>query len=205
MNIWLLRPCAGDKDYSGDFIKDNIVGIGWGATGNLTGKNKEDIKKIVAHKYSLSGVPLGSAYGIINTFVNNFQIGDMLLIPIQEKIYFAKVAGDYTYNSSQIDYPHQRNVEWFNNANPISRTTLPKELRSSLKVAKTIAKLSHHLDTIVALATGKNIPITTKEENFIEVEYPIRTNVKAKICIPKDITQLEASRFSDFVKTLYFN
>jgi hypothetical protein len=202
---WLLRAKANDKNRINDFLSNGIVGIGWNDTGNLKKKNIDEIKDIVAKVYSLSGVALGSTYGIINTFVNKINTDDILLVPDENDIYFANVKSDYKFDNNKTDYPHYREVEWCNNSKPIHRTDLPKELKNSLKVAKTIANLNHHGDIILTLAKGEEILIPRKDEAFVDVEYQIRLDSKVKIRMPKDLTSFEISRLADFVKTLCFN
>ena len=71
---------------------------------------------------------------------------------------------------------------------------------------RTTADLSKHYDVIKSLSEGNtiiNAPLTNINE-FTDVEYPIRPGVFVKLSIPNDLNQNEASRLSEFVKTLYF-
>ncbi|WP_055669751.1 restriction endonuclease [Desnuesiella massiliensis] len=207
---WLVRPIPHGRNRMEVFKTDNIIAVGWPLIGDLTGKVRSDIKAILqGPPYTYSSLKLGSAYATIDILVNQMSKGDLILVPNNDDIYFGKIESDYIYDNSKDSdaegYPHQRKIKWL--YGPISRTQLPDELRTSLKVQRTTADLSKHYYAIKALSEGTditsiNLPAT--EEVFINVEYPIRPGVLVKLSIPKDMTQSEASRLGDFVKTLYF-
>lgn len=69
------------------------------------------------------------------------------------------------------------------------------ELRSSLKVHRTTANLSHHIDEIEALCKGEKLAVTT---DYIEVTYPLRADFEVSFKIPKDISKDEAQRLSSY-------
>ncbi|MEI3364025.1 MAG: hypothetical protein V8R59_00150 [Enterocloster sp.] len=73
-------------------------------------------------------------------------------MPNGEDIYLGEVTSDYyldaAVDSNEEGYPHQRTAKWITNT---SRKDLSMELRSSLKVHRTTANLSHHIDEIEAL------------------------------------------------------
>ena len=76
------------------------------------------------------------------------------------------------------------------------------DLRSSLKVHRTTANLSHHTDEIEALCKGEKIADIT---DFVEVTYPLRPDFEVSFRIPKDISSDEAQRLSSYFASLYFN
>jgi predicted Mrr-cat superfamily restriction endonuclease len=206
---WLVRPLPNDKNRIEEFKSSNIVAVGWPLIGDLTGKSREEIKLILqAPPYNYSSLKLGNAYATIDILVNQMSIGDLVLIPNGDDIYFAKINSNYHYEKSKDTndegYPHQRKVSFL--AGPIARSQLPESLRKSLKVHRATADLSKHYDTIKSLSEGNTIISTcsTYSNEFTDVEYPIRPGVVVKLSIPNNINQSEASRLSDFVKTLYF-
>lgn len=206
---WLVRPIPHGTNRIEEFKSNNIVAIGWPLIGDLTGKSRSDIKTILqGQPYNYLSLKLGNAYATVDILVNQMSIGDLVLVPNKDDIYFGKIESDYVYDVSKDSndeaYPHQRKIKWLNG--PISRTQLPDALRSSLKVQRTTADLSKHYNFIKALSEGdapENYNALT-DNIFMDVEYPIRPGVIAKISIPKDINKIEANRLSDFVKTLYF-
>lgn len=202
-NAWLIRPVPHGINRVKEFKENGIIAVGWPCIGNLRGKSREDLKLILSQPpYSLEGLALGNAYATIDIFVNQMEVGDLLLMPNGEDIYLGEVTSDY-YMDSRVDtdaegYSHQRTAKWLTNA---SRQDLSMNLRSSLKVHRTTANLSHHFDEINALCKGKKLTIIP---DFIEVKYPLRPDFEVSFKIPKDISSDEAQRLSSYFSSLYF-
>lgn len=81
---------------------------------------------------------------------------------------------------------------------------LTLDLRSSLKVPKTCAELTHRYRDI-QIALGEVTDDKANEKEFITVEYPIRPDVNVKIEIPKDLKKSESVRVGEFIKTIFFD
>lgn len=81
---------------------------------------------------------------------------------------------------------------------------LTLDLRSSLKVPKTCAELTHRYRDI-QIALGEVTDDKVNEKEFITVEYPIRPDVNVKIEIPKDLKKSESVRVGEFIKTIFFD
>ena len=165
--------------------------------------SKSNLKHLLSlPPYSLTGLALGNAYATIDIFVNQMEVGDLLLMPNGEDIYLGEVTSDYyldaAVDSNEEGYPHQRTAKWITNT---SRKDLSMELRSSLKVHRTTANLSHHIDEIEALCKGEKLAVTT---DYIEVTYPLRADFEVSFKIPKDISKDEAQRLSSYFASLYF-
>ena len=200
---WLLRPFPdGETKHLDEFRRDKFVAVGWAKTGDLTGKSREDIKKILSgNPYRYSGLVLGNAYATIDIFVNRMRKDDYLLIPDGEDIYFAVVDSNYMYEKEAISdgCAHQRKIRNFTVSH--LRNELSMSLRSSLKVHRTTADLSKHYDEIKALADGGSY--RTAIDN-IEVSYPLRPGYDISFSVPKDISKSEARRLSMYFESLYF-
>ena len=191
-NAWLIRPVPHGIPRVTEFKEKGIIAVGWPCIGNLKGKSGEDLKHLLSlPPYSLTGLALGNAYATIDIFVNQMEVGDLLLMPNGEDIYAA-------VDSNEEGYPHQRTAKWITNT---SRKDLSMELRSSLKVHRTTANLSHHIDEIEALCKGEKLAVTT---DYIEVTYPLRADFEVSFKIPKDISKDEAQRLSSYFASLYF-
>lgn len=205
---WLVRPVPHKENRLNEFKSNNIVAVGWPLIGNLSNKSRSDIKNILREEpYNFNGLQLGNAYPSLDILVNQMSIGDLVLIPNGDDIYFGKIDSDYIYDQSKDNdsegYPHQRKIIFLNG--PVSRSTLPNDLRTSLKVRRTTADLSKHYDVIKQLSEGVRVPESVENsKGFIDVEYPIRPNLSVKISLPEDISQSEANRLGDFIKTIYF-
>lgn len=148
MSIWLLRCKPEWKNRIKEFREKNIIAIGWPAIQLHQGMSPDDIEALLGTEYDYQTEGgLIHARATIDMFVNRMQIGDIVLVPDGDDIYFAEVVSDYRYDSSfKADgYPHQRDVKWLLEA---SRKTLSDALRSSLRTQGTIANLSHHANEI---------------------------------------------------------
>lgn len=205
MNTWLVRPVPHGTNRINEFRTQNIIAIGWPNIGDLTGLSREDLKALLAGQpYNLSGLELGNAYATIDIFVNQMNVGDTVLVANGDDIYFAEITGDYQFDSS-VDpdgYSHQRRVRWLSDT---SRKALSKELRSSLKVHRTTANLSHHAGEIKALASGDPLLARTPQPTTtIDVSYPLRSDFTVDFKIPNDISKTEADRLSTYFRSLYF-
>ena len=204
-NSWLVRPMPHGINRVDNFKAKNIVAIGWPCIGDLTGKSREELKDILSRPpYTLSGLELGNAYATIDIFVNQMQNGDLLLMPNGDDIYFGEITSDY-YLDPNVDnntdvYPHQRTVKWLSDT---SRKNLSKPLRSSLKVHRTTANLSHHSTEIDTLCHGK-IFTDMSLPRTIDVSYPLRPNFNIDFKIPTNMSSDEAQRLSAYFSSLYF-
>ena len=202
---WLVRPYPdGETKRLDEFKRKNFVAIGWPGIGDLAGKSREDIKDLLSRApYNYSGLVLGNAYATIDILVNRMKIGDYLLIPDGDDIYFAVVDSDYIFDESVDNdiagYPHQRKVRNFTASR--LRSDLSKSLRSSLKVHRTTADLSKHYDEIKTLAEGGVFNATIED---VVVSYKLRPNYNVTFSVPSDITKTEAKRLSMYLESLYF-
>lgn len=206
VKAWMVRPFPHDIDRLSNFKADNIIAIGWPDVLSLEGKDKNEIKEILKnHPKNYSPRQLGVALATVNIFVNEISTGDIIVIPYEDDIYFAKVLSDYFFETSKVSegYPHQRKITFLKG--PVSREQLPDDLRNSLRAPRTAADLSHHVRIIENLLDNSNAEPLQTTPSYMEVTYPLRTDLNCSIKIPKNITKEEAQRLAEFVKTLYFN
>jgi predicted Mrr-cat superfamily restriction endonuclease len=210
VKAWLVRPKPHNINRIREFLDEKIIAIGWPELSSLIGKTEENIKtELKSHPRNYTPDQLGAAASTVNKFVNEMRINDIVVVPDGSNIYFCKIIGEYYYDptkSSQSQgYPHQRKVEWIKG--PVRRDDIPEALRKSLRAPRTLADLSHHIDSIlnfVGIAGNDQQTTTQVGDDYVVFDYPVRLNTTASIKIPKDITQAEAARLGDFVKTLYF-
>lgn len=207
-NAWLLRatiPSEEDPNKTINLIPifkaKEIIAIGWPKLKNLAGKTKEEIKESVNDKYGYESIKLGNTYAVINIFVNDMQVGDLVIVPNGDEIHFAEITNDYIFNdSSELSLiPHTRKVEW---KGVVLRDDLPEELRKSLRVLRTAANLTKHYNGFMEIINGTYVDTTPQT---IYLEYPLRPDFIVKFAIPKDMTATEANRLSKYISTLYFD
>lgn len=205
-NAWMIRPFPHDADRLSEFKAHNIIAIGWPQIPSLGGKDIDEIRGILQdHPARYSPRQLGVALSTINIFVNEMAVNDLVVIPYYDNVYFAKVTSDYYFEPAKIDdgYPHQRKIEWLKG--PVSREELSDDLRNSLRAPRTATDLKQHYDTIRALIENGYSQPSLSSSSLMDVSYPLRPDLNCTIKIPRDITQDEAERLAEFVKTLYFN
>jgi len=91
-------------------IKNNCISLGFGATSDFSGLNKEDIQKQVkANSDELF------ASDALNRLINKMSIGDYVIIS-KGNLYgraLGKITSDYYYDdNTEIEHNHFRNIEW---------------------------------------------------------------------------------------------
>ncbi|MGL6056857.1 MAG: restriction endonuclease [Culicoidibacterales bacterium] len=203
-NAWFVRPYPHGIRRLDEFKNQEIIAIGWPGIGDLNGKSREEIKSILeSNPYNLGSIELGTASATVDLFVNRMQLGDIVLVPDGEDIYFCEITSDY-YLASNVDnnkegYPRQRQVKWLK---ATLRKNLSLELRNALKNQRTAADLTKYYKEINALSAGKKY--SSGNTNFVAVSYPLRKDFIISFEIPEDITKDEAERLSAYVSTLYF-
>ena len=143
-NMWMVR--AGENAFLIDDFKElNIVAIGWGLS-DLSGKNPNQIKQLMAKKYPESTkTSLGLNSGQVIRFVCDFEIGDYVLSYNynSRKYLIGKIISDYYFsdklakkhNENDDFYNHVRDVEWIGETNrdDLSENTL-KPLNSIMTI-----------------------------------------------------------------------
>ncbi|KAF0996519.1 hypothetical protein [Geobacillus sp. TFV-3] len=58
-----------------EFIRDQVIGIGWPLIGKLDGISKDELRERLRNVYHYSGAKLGNALGAIWAFVNTMEQG----------------------------------------------------------------------------------------------------------------------------------
>ena len=209
--IWMLRPKPHNIPRMREFLENNIIAIGWPEITSLVGKTRGEIKEALKnHPLNYSPNELGIATATVSLFVNDFRIGDIVVVPDGDNIYFCRIISEYFYDATKASqsegYPHQHSVEWIKG--PVKRDDIPEALRGSLRAPRTAADISHHnkiITEFLGLNEEQEKSELTTDEEYVVFEYPIRLDATSTIRIPKNITQTEASRLGDYVKTLYFS
>lgn len=157
-NVWLLRPIPHSYDRLNEFLDKNIVAVGYPAEQTFEGLSYSNLRQILANKGWEEGI------GNVNILVNSMGIGDLVLVPATNKkdIYIGKITSEYKYvpsldnpNDPNGGYPHQRSVTWFFEKQPILRSDLPDELRSSLRYPGAVADITKHYAILEKLINGE--------------------------------------------------
>ena len=169
MNIWVLRPNIDDKNRTDYFIENQIISIGWGDLGTLEGKDKEEIANNFKDEYNQSGQKAALNIGMINRFVNEFEVGDLVFVPDGDHVNVAEISSNYFYNENDSVLPHMREVEFVRIE--ILKDDLPDNLQSSLKSRMGIYSITKDHDYV---AYWLNMTAKTKEEKMLDYTNKIK-------------------------------
>lgn len=202
---WLFRALPNNIDRMKEFKANNLIGVGWDYVEDLSGKDINDIGEILNKRDYKSPRSMSSDKSTLDIIANRMNIGDIVVVPHVDLVYIGEISTDYRYDETKATgegYPHQRGVNWI--GEPLLRNNLTLDLRSSLKVPKTCADLTHRYKDI-QIALGEVTEDKLDEKEFITVEYPIRPDVNVKIEIPKDLKKSESVRIGEFIKTIFFD
>lgn len=117
--LWLIN--AGPKGILIDeFKKHDLIAIGK-PVGDVTGKNKEEIRKLCQKIYpDEKKEALDKKVALIDKFVNIIKVGDYIISHNNSKneVYLGKCISNYyfadkiDYSQTEEEYNHYRNVEW---------------------------------------------------------------------------------------------
>ncbi|MGJ3203594.1 hypothetical protein [Geobacillus thermoleovorans] len=98
-----------------EFIRDQVIGIGWPLIGNLDGISKDELRERLRNVYHYSGAKLGNALGAIWAFVHTMEQGDIVLVRNGAWLSIG-IIGPYRYvkhlDNDLDGFCHQRSVEW---------------------------------------------------------------------------------------------
>lgn len=121
-----------------------MAAIGWPASGDLTALNRTQIAAKLRDSYyaSASAQSLGQVVGIVDRFVNQIKVGDGIVVPDGDQVYFGRIASAYSFHPDlQADgegYPHWVGVNYAFEGRPLLRLELPAVLFDALKGRQTV-------------------------------------------------------------------
>jgi len=199
--MWMVRAGEGARLLS-EFLKDNIVAIGWNETGDLSkASTAEEIKQIVKEKYpDFKSGKLNISAGQISRFRFNFEKGHNIVTydPEKRTYYIGEILSDYEYNTKVGEYHHIRRVRWLGE---ISRDKLSTPTKNTLGAISTIFKVSEDATKeIIELLEGEEVP----EEDIESAETELDTIkedmiAKAREFIKDKILKLDWDEAEDLV------
>lgn len=206
---WLIRPLIpGDKiNYTDDFVLNKYIATGPNNLPRLQNYTLDKIKKLILDNRIVGDkLSAGMLAAILDNFANNMQVMDLGLLVNGDIIYVLEITGEYDYshnNYSKLNYlRHRRSVRFLNS---YRRDELSSALRAGLRPGRQVADISKYYNEIYKLAYGKE-PVETAAApvDRISVSYPLRPGYNISFSVPSDITDTEARRLSDYIKTLFF-
>lgn len=147
MSVWMVR--CGKRGEGGESValERGVVGIGWGALGDLTGVTslaqvRDRVKKCYTDEKPGT---LENWSRQINTFLNWIKPDDVVALPLKESpaIAFGRVVGGYRYDpTAPTPMIHQRSVKWLREDVP--RQNIQQDLLYSLGAFLTVCKITRN-------------------------------------------------------------
>ncbi len=152
MQAWVVRSGGqNEPDVSHLFEANSVAAISWRDTfGDLSGMNREEIRR--------AGAVTGTTAGIIDRFVNEIEVGDLIITPPSADrgpVLIGSCEGHYEYRPGLIEidgdpYKHVRAVRWLKK---VPRSDLSDVFTNSF-LPQTVFNVSKHLEEIQRIIGG---------------------------------------------------
>jgi restriction system protein len=200
-NMWMVR--AGEGGILFDEFKDkNLVAIGWHSLGNLTTIRQDDVRSLMAKKYTEDNkYSLNKQAGMVKRFRFEFQKGDYVITynPTERVYLVGEVISEYIYDTKLLneDFPNIRKVKWIKE---ISRDYLSVSTRNTLGAKSALFKLGDDAQAeIEALLEGKPEEIEPEAD-----EEQVREDMieQSKEMIKDKVSQLDPYQMQDLIAGL---
>ncbi len=146
-SAYVVKAFPDGKDRWKEFQEQGIIAVGWPDLGDVSGKNRDEIKELLCNKYGLEGQSLGSAISQFYSFYDEISEGDCVIVPHKDVVIIGVVEKYYIYDSSVTNegYPHQRKISW---KVKIPQNTLSLELSKKLRIPRTIINASDYVGEV---------------------------------------------------------
>lgn len=157
LRVWLLRPLPHGSNQMQYFLDNNRIAVGYPVGQSLANLSNDELRERLRnapnHRDWESGI------GNVERLVRFMKPADLVVVPDENArdVYFAEIVSDYIYEPSlDVDqegtgFPHQREVRWFFDKQPILRNELPEPLLKSLRFPGATADLSKHLSLVAGV------------------------------------------------------
>lgn len=132
-NTWVYAPGDGACFWD-DFYNEGVMAIGWDDLEDLSQyKNQSEINKELQTLYGTDKSKSNDAKTCYD-FCNNMKIGDTIIVKkgLYEILGYGTVESDYSYDNSQDEFCHRRDISWQQRGtwiypNPLPQKTLTKK------------------------------------------------------------------------------
>lgn len=166
---WVVRPNPSGILRITEFLQNEILAVGWLSEHNYEGKSDRNLYNLLEQNDPLAKEQAHNLQvGMIRRFVEEIKVGDVAMVPTVERIFVARVIGEYFYNETKVDegYPHQRSVEWLTETG-LPRHKLKTETRRAFRPQLAIYSLDRYLDEVQEL-----MKLISPEEDNDPVDAP---------------------------------
>lgn len=186
MSMWMLRSLGGDL--LPEFIKNNMVALGWGLIGDLHGKSRENIKQALLKEYpnKYKSIPVWAS--MLDNFANKMKIGDLVITydSSLREYHIAEITSDYSFiEKYSPDRPNVRKVKW--NKKTVSRDLLSVTAKNYLGASQTLFSVTKEIESEFRnILEGKKIQEKTEDEKEQETEQQTSNLLENSVELLKD-------------------
>ena len=196
--VWMVRAGRGGV-YAPEFVRRAAAIMGWGETGDVSGRSREEIAGRVSQAFPTDGArQRGQATNTLYHLVRSMQIGDLVVTPepVSRTLLLGRVSGPYRYLDDPIapSYEHAREVRWFAR---VSRDELSYGARNSLGTLLTLSRPGHQGELLrLAEDHGDDRPPEPLEQTRRAAAEP--EPVFAPVTIPATASVPKRTALGDF-------
>ena len=165
MKFWLLKS-AGTLEDEERILEDSIVTIGWAELPDFSGKNKEQVKKLILEKYPGMREEFSETWaGEICSFITKIEKGDLVAVPFKTRneVLIGKINGDYEYRHLTDFISHIRKVRWLKT---ISKGEFEEEYDVDLSSPETLYPIKADVQKLSSLAGAKSLETLIGDFSF---------------------------------------
>ena len=180
-NYFRVRAFPNLEDHYDDFIKYNVVALGWPDIGDLTGKSKEEIRDLLVKGYKLLSM----------------KKGDIIVVPHNNKtITFLEVTSTYVYDKTFINVhmAHQVKTKLLKT---VSVSDIPHSFKKSIDTMATLTSLRKYAELIEGILHEKESKKSGISTNTFISDNPSK---KIIITISEDVDRNDLDMF---INSLY--
>jgi len=165
--IWVVRAGTGGR-YSQEYEHAGAVAIGWGQIGDASSKTREELRALIEERIPETNAL--SSSGQVFRFVNEIQIGDIMITPdgSTRELLLGEVVGPYEFTTEGVGhetYRHTHRVRWQGRK---SRDLLPQRVLYSLGSVLTVFQPRGRQE-LLALYEGETAIPDSLGEDDVEV------------------------------------
>lgn len=170
--VWLLRPIPHGTNQMQYFLDNNRVAVGYPVNCSLENLSSDELRERLRN--APNNQNWESGIGNVERLVRFMKPGDLVVVPDENgrDVYFAEIISDYIYEQHlDVDqegngFPHQREVRWFFDKQPVIRNELPEALLKSLRFPGATAEFTKHLPLIAEIIGDADLIGTELQPNI---------------------------------------
>jgi 5-methylcytosine-specific restriction protein B len=151
---WLVRGAnVSGTNVLARWFKEGFCSIEWAELPEIVPKTpRSEIARLVKQYLpDATAVSQGLSVGVLNRFLNEMEVGDLVVTVDGPRVYCGQIVGDPTYVDEKL-VTRQRAVSWKNVDSPFLRSDLPSDAADGLRGQMALSDLSTHLADFAALA-----------------------------------------------------